>query len=206
MVNFISRVFSDATAAIIVSQGTFVVLTVFGGGIFIPWSSTPSYWVWLQELSVFTQGSRAAILHVHDYLEYKCFTSGPDTSNLCEVSGMTFPCDSMSEISEYCMVKGRMVVHILQGISLSESVTIDFGFLVLTFIVCRLGVLILMHFSADRIVAMMKRMRSSGVKEEMIKIQNKNRLLEGRSSQSQQMIFLIILCKCASVDGYIHNT
>ena len=130
---------------------------------------------------MFTQGSRAAILHVNDYLEYKCVTTGPDTSNVCEVLGTTFPCDSMSDNSEYCMVKGRMVVHVLQGTSLSESLTIDFGFLVLTFIVCRLGVLILMHFSGNRIVAMIKRMRSSGVKEEMIKIQNKNRLLEGRS-------------------------
>ena len=188
MVNLISRVFSDATAAIIVCQGTFVVLTVFGGGIFISWSSTPSYWVWLQELSVFTQGSRAAILHVNDYLEYKCFTSGPGTSNVCEVLGMTFPCDSAGDNSEYCMVKGRTVLYVLQGTSLAESLSIYFGYLVLTFIVCRLGVLILMHFSADRIVAMIKRMRSSGVQEEMIKIQNKNRLLEGRSSQSQQML------------------
>ena len=181
MVNLISRVFSDSTAAIIVSQGTFVVLTVFGGGIFIPWNSTPRYWIWLQELSVFTQGSRAAIVHVNDHLEYKCTTSG--SSNKCEVLGITFPCTSMGDDNgtEYCMVNGRMYMHVLQGTSFFESTWIDFWYLVLTFIVCRFGVLILMHYSADRIVAMLKRMRSSGVKEEMIKIQNKNRLLEGTS-------------------------
>lgn len=180
MVNFISRVFSDATVAIIVSQGTFVVLTVFGGGVFIPWNSTPKYWYWLQELSVFTQGSRAAIVSVNDYLEYKCTTSEP--SGICEILGITFPCHSrgVGDSSGYCMVKGRMFMHVLQGTNLTQSIWLDLGYLILTFIVCRVGVLILMHYSIDRIAAMVKRMRSSGVKEEMIKIQNKNRLLEGR--------------------------
>lgn len=182
MVNLISRLFSDATAAIIVSQGTFVVLTVFGGGVFIPWNSTPKYWMWLQELSVFTQGSRAALVHVNDYLEYKCMTAGPLSK--CEILGITFPCNSRSNdtSSEYCMVTGRRFMQILQGTSLTDSVWIYFGYLVLTFTVSRLGVLILMHFSVDRIIAMIKRIRSTGVKEEMIKIQNKNRLLEGRLS------------------------
>jgi energy-coupling factor transporter transmembrane protein EcfT len=197
MVNFISRVFSDSTAAIIVSQGAFVVLTVFGGGIFIPWSSTPSYWVWLQELSVFTQGSRAAILHVHDYLEYKCFTSGPGTSNICEVLGMTFRCDSMSDNNEYCMVKGRMVVHVLQGIGLDQTAPLrSFRFLALIFIISRLCILVVMHYPYDSIVAMIRTFLSNGENEELIDMQIRNRCLDGTYDITHFLHFysLIVIC------------
>jgi hypothetical protein len=195
MVNFISRVFSDATTAIIVSQGTFVVLTVFGGGIFIPWSSTPSYWVWLQELSVFTQGSRAAIVHVSDYLEYKCFTSGADSSNMCEVLGMVFPCDSMSDNSEYCMVKGRMVLHALQGIGINQPESLrSLRFLALLFIISRLSILVLMFYPYDSIAAMVRKFLSNGENEELIDMQIRNRCLDGTYNITHVLYFCMRSC------------
>ena len=189
MVNLISRVFSDSTAAIIVSQGTFVVLTVFGGGIFIPWNSTPRYWIWLQELSVFTQGSRAAIVHVNDYLEYKCTTSG--SSNKCEVLGITFPCTSMGDDNgtEYCMVNGRMVLQILQGIGvLQPAAHRALRLLALIYIVNHLLILILMYYPYESFVAKMRKLLSNGENEELIDMQIRNRCLDGTKN--------IVLCVC----------
>ena len=180
MVNFISRVFSDATVAIIVSQGTFVVLTVFGGGVFIPWNSTPKYWYWLQELSVFTQGSRAAIVSVNDYLEYKCTTSDPSGS--CEILGITFPCHSRGDgdSSGYCMVKGRMVIQVLQGIRADQAAAFRaLRSLALIFIVSRLSILILMYYPCDIIAAMIRKFLSNGDNEELIDMQIRNRCLDG---------------------------
>jgi hypothetical protein len=146
---------------------------------------------------VFTQGSRAAILHVHDYLEYKCFTSGPGTSNICEVLGMTFRCDSMSDNNEYCMVKGRMVVHVLQGIGLDQTAPLrSFRFLALIFIISRLCILVVMHYPYDSIVAMIRTFLSNGENEELIDMQIRNRCLDGTYDITHFLHFysLIVIC------------
>lgn len=148
MVNFISRMFPDATTAIIVCQGVLILLTVFGGGIFIPWNSTPKYWIWLQEISVFTQSSRVVITHASSYIDYKCVLIG----GRCVSFGQEFICDPGSGNSEFCMIKGREVLHTLQGTSRTDSPWKGFGYLVLIFFVSRIGVLILMYFPADRLV------------------------------------------------------
>jgi hypothetical protein len=148
MVNFISRMFPDATTAIIVCQGVLILLTVFGGGVFIPWNSTPKYWIWLQEISVFTQSSRVVITHASSYIDYKCMLTG----SKCVSFGQEYKCDPGSGNSEFCMIKGREVLHTLQGTSRTDSPWKGFGYLVLIFFVSRIGVLILMYFPADRIV------------------------------------------------------
>ena len=140
--------FPDATTAIIVCQGVLILLTVFGGGIFIPWNSTPKYWIWLQEISVFTQSSRVVITHASSYIDYKCVL----TASKCVSFGQEFTCDPGSGDSEFCMVKGREVLHTLQGTSRTDSPWKGFGYLVLIFFVSRIGVLILMYFPADRLV------------------------------------------------------
>ena len=148
MVNFISRIFQDATTAIIVCQGVLILLTVFGGGVFIPWNDTPIYWQWLQEISIFTQSSRSVITHVNSYLNYKCVL----TNSMCNSFGQVFPCDPGSGNSEFCMIKGREVMYVLQGTSRTDSPWLAFGYLVLIFFVSRIGILILMYFPAERIV------------------------------------------------------
>ena len=148
MVNFISRIFQDATTAIIVCQGVLILLTVFGGGIFIPWNSTPVYWQWLQEMSIFTQSSRVVISHANSYIDYKCVL----TNARCLSFGQEFPCDPGSGNAEYCMIKGREVMYKLQGTSRTDSPWIAFGYLALIFLVSRIGVLILMYYPADQII------------------------------------------------------
>ena len=104
MTNFFSRFSTDATLTIILNLAVMVILTVYGGGVFIAWNDTPIYWVWLQESSVFTQASRAVAMNVAQYLNYECSTRdgqcyGP--------MGELFPCDAKPDDGLQCMVKGR---------------------------------------------------------------------------------------------------
>jgi hypothetical protein len=88
-----------------------VILTVFGGGVFIPWNKTPMYWIWLQELSIFTQASRSALIHVYDYINFKCDT----VNGVCYGPlGDIFPCDFLDDPVFGCSVKGRTVLYLTQ--------------------------------------------------------------------------------------------
>ena len=148
MLNFLSKFSEDATVSIVASQCVLVILTVFGGGIFIPWDDMPHYWFWLQECSLFTQASRAAMINVYDHVDYSCAL---DANNECTGPLSTkFPCDASSPSNNYCEVSGRMVLNVLQGTNIDESKWIPFGYLVLIFVVFRLLVLLLMYYPVDK--------------------------------------------------------
>lgn len=174
-----------------------VVLTVFAGGLFIPWDSTPVYWVWLQELSLFTQASRSAISHLNDYLDYRCNT---DVVNVCQALGLAFTCDPAQTFSSYCMVKGRRVMHTLAGNSISDTPWISFGYLVLIFVACRIGVLILMYYPADQIGAFLRRLFTPAVRQQIIEAQDRGRFLEGEPKSRPLLqallshIILVLAC------------
>lgn len=179
MVNVVSRLCPNATVGTVVSQGLMIIVTVFGSGVFIPWNNTPIYWVWLQELSIFTQASRAALTHLHDYIVYECDTPLPNY--VCEVFQRTYPCDATSTNLVFCLVRGRTVMRILQGTSETDSPAKPFGYLVLIFAVCRIGILILMYYPIERIISNVRRWLSYGIEEQMVEITIKNRCLEGDS-------------------------
>ena len=185
--NFISRAWADTTTAIIMSQATMVILTAFGGGIFIPWDKTPDYWVWLQELSIFTQASRAAITHMNNNIIYTCQTPGPDF--LCRAYGKIIDCDAQASNKEFCLVKGRTVMNATQGTSMTDSPWIAFGYLVLIFAAARLGVLILMYYPSDKIIAFLRRFFSTGVQEQLNEVQLKNRNFEGTELHNGKILF-----------------
>ena len=150
MLNFITKFSSDATVSIVSSQAVLVVLTIFGGGMFIPWNKCPDYWFWLQELSVFTQASRAAIMNVADHLDYDCAT--PYGPGMCFDSlGKQYTCIPSSITDTSCRVGGRDVLHTLQGTITNESKWIPFGYLVLIFAVMRLSLIFLMYYPVDKL-------------------------------------------------------
>ena len=181
ILNFISRAWADTTTAIIISQATLALLSPFGGGIFIPWNVTPYYWLWLQEISVFTHSSRAAIMHINYKMVYKCLTPSFDTSPPWNAICLGVPggCDASTTTSRLCMVKGRTMLYAMQGIGHTDTPWKSFGYLVLIFIVVRCGVLILMHFPADQIISIVRQFVSSGVQEQLNEVQIRNRNLEG---------------------------
>lgn len=151
LLNVITKLSTDATVSIVTSQAVLVILTVFGGGIFIAWDRCPDYWVWLQEISLMTQASRAAIMAVNDHLTYKCFVNSND--GVCYGPlGDVFPCDAASAVNGVCYVQGRTVVNVLQGTIANESKWTPFGYLVLLFVVFRLTLLYLMYVPFERII------------------------------------------------------
>eukprot|EP00599_Poterioochromonas_sp_BG-1_P003195 CAMPEP_0173133204 /NCGR_PEP_ID=MMETSP1105-20130129/595_1 /TAXON_ID=2985 /ORGANISM="Ochromonas sp., Strain BG-1" /LENGTH=1323 /DNA_ID=CAMNT_0014044843 /DNA_START=330 /DNA_END=4298 /DNA_ORIENTATION=+ len=151
MLHLLTKFSEDATVAIVVSQAVLVILTVFGGGMFIAWNRCPDYWKWLQELSVFTQASRSVIMAVNDYIDYKCSVAGD--GNCYGPLGDLFPCDaSPADANGVCKVSGREVLYVLQGTAKDESKWIPFGYLVLIFAVCRLASLFLMYYPVQRIM------------------------------------------------------
>lgn len=162
---------------IIVSQATLVILSVFGGGCFIPWNRTPFYWIWLQEISVFTQASRAVITHINDNLRYGCNNPGPD--NTCRDFGLIFDCDADVRSSESCVVDGREMLYVTQGTSKNDSPWIAFGYLCLIFVVARLGVLILMYFPADHIASIIRSYVFGEVQDQLNDIQIRSLILQG---------------------------
>lgn len=175
MVNFISRAWANTTTAIIISQGTMVILTVFGG-VFVPWNQIPIYWEWLQHMSIFTQAARAVTTHMNDYLVYSCVL----TNGVCTAFGKVFECDAVPSDGLTCEVRGRTVQYVLSGSSKTDSPWIAFGYLVLIFAVSRLAMLVLMYYPAEMLAAKIRKFFSSGVQEQMNDVQIKNRALEGR--------------------------
>jgi ABC-type multidrug transport system fused ATPase/permease subunit len=151
MLNFITKFSENATVSIVSSQAALVILTVFGGGVFISWRDCPDYWRWLQELSVFTQASRAAIMDVSDHIDYFCELS---TGGICiGPLGDQFPCDySLPYSTSSCYVSGRDVLQLTQGTIVDESKWVPFGYLVLIFASFRLGLLILMYYPPKKIL------------------------------------------------------
>lgn len=155
MLNFITKFSSDATVSIVTSQAALVILTVFGGGMFIAWNKCPNYWFWMQELSLFTQASRSAIMNVMDSIDYTCSSSVSSSSgsNTCISSlGEEYICDVSPLINGVCKVSGRMVLHVTQGTIIKESKWIPFAYLVLIFIILRLAILFLMYYPVERIL------------------------------------------------------
>jgi hypothetical protein len=176
MVNFISRAWANTTTAIIISQGTMVILTVFGG-VFVPWNQIPIYWEWLQDMSIFTQAARAVTTHMNNYLDYSCVLTA---AGVCTAFGKVFECDATPSDGLTCEVRGRTVQYVLSGSSKTDSPWIAFGYLVLIFVVSRLGMLILMYFPAEMLADRIRKFFSSGVQEQINDVQIKNRALEGR--------------------------
>ena len=149
MVNIVTRVFPDATTALIISQGIMVIQSGFGAGIFISWNRTPSYWIWLQEASITTQATRAMLQRVNDFLTYKCITSAPSFS--CLVLGQVVPCDARASNGYHCFIKGRTVMRMIQGTNPADNAWTATGYLVLIFFAFRAIVLLLMYYKLRKL-------------------------------------------------------
>ena len=176
ILNFITRAWADVSTAVLVCQATLVIATSFGGGVFITWNRTPYYWKWLQEISVFTQASRAIIMNVNIDMEYRCNTPPPFYQ--CAPIGFPVQCDGF-KAEDYCLVSGRRMLNGIQGTIESESPWVPLGYLFLIFVVTRLGVLVLMFYSSEHMIAMVKAFFSTGIQDQIIEVQLRNRCIEG---------------------------
>ena len=182
ILNIITRAFSSTATAVLICQAFLVICTSFGGGVFITWNRTPYYWRWLQEISVFTQASRAIISNINNRMVYRCpILLLPPPLNVCAPIGFVVDCDiAPQKFNEpFCLVSGRGMLHGIQGTSETNSPWIAFGYLFLIFVVARLGVLFLMYYPSDRISAAVRAFFSTGVQDQIIQVQQRNRCIEG---------------------------
>ena len=148
MLNLITKLTTNVEVAIVACLTTLVLLNVFGSGLFIAWSRCPNYWVWLQELSLFTQSSRSALMDILDHTVYICKSS----SDTCiGPFGEIYPCDVSSFVDGVCKISGRMVLHVQQGTIITESKWIPFLYLLLIFVFVRLSLLFLLYYPAEKV-------------------------------------------------------
>lgn len=134
------------------AQICLVCLEVFGGGVFLAWKDCPAYWRWLQEITVFTHGSRMMIMEILQYLTFKCELMGgvciePGTAN-------RYDCKTFSDNGKFCEVDGREMLSVAQGVGPDESHWIDFVYLLIIWICLKLGVALLTYYPLDRLYYM----------------------------------------------------
>jgi hypothetical protein len=113
MMNLITKFFSDISSAVVFCQLVLVILTIFGGGLFIRWVDTPAYWYWTQVISLFTHSTRMAMQNVMRKLTYACSTQG----GVCYGSlGEVYACEagSLSLGGGHCSVSGDTVLFVTQ--------------------------------------------------------------------------------------------
>lgn len=112
MMNVITKIFPDISSAVVFCQLALVILTVFGGGLFIRWEDVPSYWKWLQALSIFTHSTRMAMQNVMRKLTYECKLLG----GVCYGSyGEVYECEGSVDVTDStCDVVGSTVLYVTQ--------------------------------------------------------------------------------------------
>jgi energy-coupling factor transporter ATP-binding protein EcfA2 len=185
MLGFFTKFSKDASKDVLVAQLALVILTLFGGGLFIPWDETPSYWEWLMQLSLFTHSSRMAMINVMRELTYSCQLA---QDGVCYgPQGETYTCDDpvTAGVDSYCDVSGSEVLFVSQGIKDGETLWRPFGYLVLLWAGFQVCILLLSFFPVERLTFMLREAYYSphilseiaGSKQKIFKLERKVRIL-----------------------------
>lgn len=185
MLGFFTKFSKDASKDVLVAQLALVILTLFGGGIFIPWNETPTYWEWLMQLSLFTHSSRMAMINVMRSLTYSCQLAG---DGVCYgPQGESYTCDDpvVVGVDNYCDVSGGEVLFVSQGIKDGETLWRPFGYLVLLWAAFQAFILVLSFFPVDRLTFMLRQAYYSphilseiaSSKQKIFKLERKVRIL-----------------------------
>jgi ABC-type multidrug transport system ATPase subunit len=149
MMNVITKLFPDISSAVVFCQLALVILTIFGGGLFIRWVDTPAYWVWLQTISIFTHSTRMAMQNVMRKITYNCKLMG----GVCYGSyGEVYDCEgSVDPSDKECDVNGSSVLYVTQEVGFDENYWNSYGYLVALLVAFELLVLVLMYYPIERI-------------------------------------------------------
>jgi ABC-type multidrug transport system ATPase subunit len=126
------------------------------------------YWVWVQEMSVFTQSSRAGILEVMNHMKFSCSLN---SSGQCidPGTGLQYMCDAPVVFGQTnCKVDGREIIYVTQGIGHNVSYWEYFGFVCCIFFAFKLGVLILNIVPWERMMFFFTNLNDKKTHEEHI--------------------------------------
>ncbi len=158
MLYFITKFTNNAAVAVVAAQAVLVLITVFGGGVYLPLDDI-GFWNWFAQIAISTQGSKANTLNVYEHIDFVC---GPQAqiirdgggAGTCLFDALEFPCDAFDDGDQICLVKGLTVADVKNGISGDHWEY--FGYLVLLFVGFRLLVLALSYYPREHISALIK--------------------------------------------------
>ena len=150
MIALVTKLSSSPTTGMIFAQICLVNLQVFGAGVFIPWKDCPPYWLWLQEITIFCQGSRVVMMTVYDHLTLKCALNG-DNKCIEPGTGNEYECVYFNGDGVTCEVEAREVLEATQGIGQNESMWVYFGALIGIYIFLKLIVAFLTYYPINRV-------------------------------------------------------
>jgi ABC-type multidrug transport system ATPase subunit len=139
MIALITKFSTNPTTSMVYCQIALVSLQVFGGGVFLPWRDCPDYWVWLQEMTIFAQSSRAMNMEVFRYLDFECKLSG-DGKCYDPSTGAHYSCDSYYANQTHCLVNGREMLSETQGIGRDMNYWFYFGYLCAIYVGLKIGI------------------------------------------------------------------
>lgn len=113
-------------------------------------SSLYSYWRWLQEITVFTQGSRMLNMEVLQYMTFECKLN--ESSECIEPGTFNhYECKSFSGDGLTCEVDGREILDVTQGVGDAESHWVVFGYLAAIYVSLKCGCALLTYYPPIRL-------------------------------------------------------
>lgn len=183
MMSLIAKFSHSPTVSMVFAQVALVNLQVFGGGVFIAWNDCPDWWVWLQEMTVFTQSSRAMIMEVMNYLEFDCRVDG---SGVCRDPGTAdiYSCDRYFDAGTMCKVSGREMLAVTQGVGTGDSYWYYFAYLCAISLAMKLLVILLTFYPWDYIhYCITHKATGSNYKDRVLELKEASRIANsGRGS------------------------
>lgn len=155
----------DASKALMASQAVLLLFFVFAAGLFIREDDVPSYWKWLQTISIFHHSIKAITMGCFEFLELDCpppsivngallgYQANVSTGGYgsCVTLQATYPCDVLdSGFPNGCKVDGHTAITILNGFETDKFESLGYVFAI--GIVLRLLGLFLQVFPPDLLV------------------------------------------------------
>ena len=110
----------DLPTAILLGQGTLVILCVFAGGAFILWSKL-GFWIWLSDISLYTYATRGILIAVYKHVTYSCpndLVIADRTS--CQYNLVDYPCDA-GNVGGQCLISGSSVLKGYKDVSETDE-------------------------------------------------------------------------------------
>jgi len=154
MLSFVTKFSKNPTTSMIFCQIALCMLMVFGAGLFIPWKDCPKYWIWFQEMTLFTHSSRAALMETLNHMTFLCAHLTPDGQCVDPGSGFLYKCQSFDVMNgnNICYVSGRNILWVTQGIGEDDNYWYEFAYMCAIFVVFKIWILMLTIYPWERVL------------------------------------------------------
>jgi ABC-type multidrug transport system ATPase subunit len=163
LVHLVSQFTRVSAFAVVVAQSCLIVLCAFTLGSLIQEREVPSYWVWLQEISLFNHAGRAVAVAVADQVDFECRAVVDTGAATCSLPTLPFvwPCSAAFDaVSGLCSVTGTDTLRIYKDLAVTDK-WLSFLYLLILAVAARLGVLFMYYFPIDVMTSRIRAMFAS---------------------------------------------